>query len=142
MTTAERYVPKHAPHLVFGWLWTIWYADVWLAHIWLGESHGPRFALVTLLAFFPCEFVALRLNWRWTLSAVVTWIVKHLSKHDRPFTGWNWLVDLVAFPIALLLYRTVHAYVPGFDGYLLGGLTALALHWMLHQHWLRPDVHG
>lgn len=128
------------PALGFRLIWAFWYAGVLYAHVYVRAY--PTSALIWLLAFAWFEVLALSKDWHWTLSASVTWMVRRLSKHKRDFAGFNWLVDLVAFPIALLVARVSAELVTGWEGWALGIGLAVPLLAMLHQHWLRPDIHS
>jgi hypothetical protein len=126
------------PHPVFAALWGVWLALVMTA---LALPTHPLFGLLVLLAFLPIEGVAVVLDTgaRDTLSEITTWVFRHLSKHERPGRGWNALLLIMLLVIVYLLGRTVLHYSGSrFLGLGMGGLTAV---W-LHDHFLRPDLHG
>jgi len=129
-----------APHPMFAAIWAFWYAGVLYAHAYV--STYPVSALLWLLAFAWWETLALLVNWRWTLSWTVTWTVRRLSKHKRDFAGWNWLVDVAAFPIAFLVTRVCAELVGSWEGWALGAGLGVPLLALCHQHWLRPDIHA
>jgi len=126
------------PH---GWLsgaWAGWFASVLYA---LTQPDTPLLGLAVLLAFLPLEAVGIvrRTPFRDTLSEIVTWVVRTLSKHDRPFRGWNNLVWLIALPISYLFGRTVLHYSGSWPLAVGMGVPLLI---MLHDHWLDPARHG
>jgi hypothetical protein len=126
------------PHPIFSAAWGLWLALVLTA---LAMPTRPLFGLFVLLAFLPIEGLAVVLNTgaRDTLSEITTWVFRHLSKHTRPGRGWNALLLLVILAIAYLLGRTVAHYSGSwFLAIVMGGLTVV---W-LHDHFLRPDLHG
>ena len=135
---------RHAPHPAFAFAWVVVWLNVWVGIARVFLTDGWQWGLGSLAGFFVFEALALRVNWRWTLSAVVTWCVKSLSKHDRPFVGWNNLVWLVAFPFGLLIFLLCDVLVPGprvygiVAGLAMGGPLVAGL----HAHWLAPEIHG
>lgn len=133
-------VRPQSPHPIFMVAWGLWYAGVLYGHVVV--SPRPLWALCWLVGFFVFEVLALELKARCTLSELVTWCVRELSHHERPFEGWNWLVDIVALPISFLLFRVCYALIPTWEGALLGAGLFVPLAVLLHQHWLRPDVQG
>lgn len=126
------------PQGLFAGAWFAWYACVIYS---LARPDAPELGLAVLLAFVPLEGAGVlwKTRFRDTLSEIVTWCVKTLSKHDRPFRGWNNIVWLVAFPIAYLVGRTALHYSGSWP--LAVGL-AVPLLIMLHDHWLNPAENG
>jgi hypothetical protein len=126
------------PHGWFAGAWAGWLACVFYA---LARPDEPALGLTVLLAFLPLEGAGImwRTRFRDTLSEIVTWIVKTLSKHDRAFRGWNNLVWLIAFPVAWLFGRTVLHYSGSWP--LAVGMSVPLLV-MLHDHWLNPKSNG
>jgi hypothetical protein len=119
-------------------VWGLWYCLVLTA---LALPDRPLFGLLVLAAFLPIEAIGVVRDTgaRDTLSEIVTYVFRHLSKHERPGRGWNALLLLVILTIAYLLGRTVAHYSGSwFLAVAMGGLTVV---W-LHDHFLSPQVHG
>lgn len=126
------------PHGWFAGAWAGWFSCVCYA---LGRPDEPTLGLVVLLAFLPIEAAALA--WdngsRDTLSEVMTWLQRTLSRHQRAVRGWNALVLMVILAICYLLGRTVWYYTGAW--YVAIAMAGLAVIW-LHDHWISPEVHG
>lgn len=128
---------EREPHLVFSGLWLARY----LAMI-AGAAFDLHWLFVgAAFAFFPLEGAGVVLQsagLRDTLSELWTWVLRKLSKHERPFQGWNWLAVIFATFESSTLYYLLSPLLPDlFVGVMSAGLAA-----MLHAHWLRPDIHG
>lgn len=126
------------PDGIFAGIWLGWYSCVLYA---LARPDVPALGLVVLLAFLPVEVIAMmRTNGpRDTLSEIVTWCVRQVSKHDRPLKGWNALLLAVVLSIAWLLGRTVEHYAGSpLLAWPMAGLVAV---W-LDGHWRAPHRHG
>lgn len=134
----SEYVVKR-PHPVFAPIWLVWTGFVFYA---LTQPATPAWGLWVLLAFLPIEGVAVawKNGSRDTLSEITTWVFVHyLSKHKKPGRGWNALLLGYVLSVSWLLKRTVEYYADSrVLALVLGALTAI---W-LHDHWLRPDLHG
>jgi hypothetical protein len=129
------------PHPIFAATWIFWYVVLGYYFFTMTTPEQALAALAVLAYFFVLEILALKVNWRWTLSATMTWTVRKLSHHTRPFEGWNWLLVPAAVIPSIVMLRI---------GWVLGGWWGVAFAWFLatpsavlcHQHWLRPDVQG
>lgn len=124
------------PHPLFAAFWLARYFGLLAA---LASGNG-WWVLVASASFLPVEAygIAKDTGLRDTFSEIVTWVVRHLSKHERPFRGWNLLVPIIALPDCYaILWMGSEAEHP-----LLGaGLAGMAFA-LLNAHWLRPDVNG
>ena len=126
------------PHPVFSFIWLGRYLGMFAAImfgsiVWLG---------IFAVLFLPVEgyAVAKDTGQRDTLSEVWTWVIRHLSKVDRPFTGWNWLAAIFATLEAGTVWTlaTHHGLLP--DPVI--AVMCIGVASMLHAHWLNPDVVG
>lgn len=129
---------------MFALIWAFWWLGLVYLHVELSRpplADQPGLALLWLVGFLYFEILALTYHWQNTLSAVVTWSVRRLSKHKRAFTGWNVIVDIAVAPVALLVLRVFVMLMPGWPGWTLGLSLAVAIAKGLHDHWLRPDLH-
>lgn len=128
------------PHSLFATVWALWIVAVFVA---LGNPERPLLGMVVLLAFFAVEIPAtvLRMpgNARDTLSEVMTWVQRHMSKHRRFARGWNAVLLAIIVAIAWLLMRTVAHYS---DSVMLGWLLGTLLAVFLWDHFMSPDQHG
>lgn len=127
------------PHPLFAALWVARFLALLVALVVPGV---PVWVLPAVaFSFFPIEAVGLFLDTgkRDQYSELMTWTVRRLSKHTRPFRGWNLLVDMVALVEGAGVYVLVaRAGLP----VALGGALVGFLLVFLHDHWLRPDIHG
>lgn len=130
-----------APHPFFSAMWAFWYFVLVRQFFATTTPQEAVAAIVVLLWFFVPEVIALRLTWRWTLSATATWVVRKMSKHKRPFAGWNWLLVPAAVIPSMLMLRIGWVLGSGW-GVALAAFLAVPSAVLCHQHWLRPDVHG
>ena len=128
------------PHPIALIVWLFWWIGA-LYYLAVVQTQ-PWGALGWIVGFFPFEAVLYFVSFRNTLSGVVTWTVRRLSKHTNVGRGWNNLVTVVVLPIALLVEETSRALVAGPAGVALGVGLALALFIALHDHWLNPERHG
>jgi hypothetical protein len=128
------------PHPIALIVWSFWWLGV-LYYLAVVQTQ-PLAALAWVGGFFPFEAVLYFVSPRNTLSGVVTWTVRLLSKHTRVGRGWNNLVTVIVLPIALLVEEISRALVVGPAGVALGVGLALALFIGLHDHWLNPEDHG
>ena len=126
------------PDMLFAVIWMARYA-VMLALLLIGDMVALA---VVLAVFVPVEAVAVvrKSGQRDTLSELWTWVLRTLSKHERAFTGWNWLAVIFAALEAGVLNLVLNHFVPEFGSY--ADVMCVALAAMLHAHWLRPDIHG
>lgn len=126
------------PHGWFAGMWTAWYACVLYS---LARPDAPGVGLAVLLAFLAIEGVAVARDTgsRDTLSEIMTWLQRHLSKHRQVARGWNALILMIVLTICYLLGRTVWHYSGSWP--LAVGLGGLAVVW-LHDHWMSPEEHG
>ena len=126
------------PHGYFAGAWLGWLACVTYA---LFRPDEPALGLVVLLAFLPIEAIAI---WRGegprrTLSEMMTWLQRRLSKHTHVARGWNAMILMVILCICYLLGRTVWHYSGSWPlAVALGGLGAV---W-LQDHWVEVHKHG
>jgi hypothetical protein len=67
-------------------------------------------------------------------------VLRYLSKHERAFSGWNWLAVIFAALEAGTLSVVLGHFAPELGSY--ADVMCVALAAMLHAHWLRPDIHG
>lgn len=132
---------RPGPHPVFSVTWLFWYVVLGYYFFAMDTTQEALAALAVFAYFFVPELAALKLNWRWTLSGTLTWVVRKLSKHTRPLVGWN-LILVPAAAIPALVILKASWYLGGWWGVVLGGLIAGPFAVSQHQHWLRPDVHG
>lgn len=133
MSTIER-----SPDGLLTGVWAGWYVGVLYA---LARPDEPLIGLVVLLAFLPVEVYALLKHdgSRDTLSELMTWLVRQVARHDRPFKGWNALLLAIVLTIAWLLGRTVEHYAgSALLAWPMAGLVAV---W-LDGHWRAPQRHG
>lgn len=130
-----------APHPMFAASWVFWYAMLGYQFFVMDTQPEAVGGIVVLAYFFVIESIALKVNWRWTLSAVMTWVVRYLSKHTRAFTGWNWLLVPAAVIPSMLMLR-VGWVLGAWWGVAFAAFLAVPSAMLCHQHWLRPDVHG
>ena len=130
-----------APHPFFSATWLFWYFVVVRQFFATTTPQEAVAGIVVLLWFFVPELIALRVNWRWTLSATMTWLVRRLSKHTRPLEGWNWLLVPAAVIPSMLMLR-IGWVLSGEWGLALAIFFAVPSAVLCHQHWLRPDVQG
>lgn len=133
---------KKPPHPIFSFVWVFWWVGVLYYNV-LVDAH-PFAALLWLVGFFNFEVLALKLTADWTLSRVVTWCIKTLSHHDKPFHGWNNLAPLIAFPIAALIVRVSDVLIGGpvWWGWFVGAGLAIPVFVGLEMHWRAPARHG
>lgn len=137
---------------MFSVVWGFWWAGVlyWIAviaqglyvHAMAGAPLPTQAALAGLgwfAGFFVFEVIADVIEWRWTLSAVVTWTKDKMTHdHTRAFNGWAWIPDIVALPIALLILLVAVVLAPGWPGWALGCGLAVPILLGLHKHWMDP----
>ena len=131
---------QRSPSLLFAGLWAGWLVAVYVA---LAHPERTTLGLVVLLAFFaievPATIIVMPGNARDTLSEIMTWVVRHMSKHRQP-RGWNLaLLAAVLLPVSWLLKRQI-AYHS--ESEVLADLMALAVCVWLWDHFVNPDVHG
>lgn len=126
------------PHVVFSVIWFLRYAAMMT---FLIREDAPLL-LFSAAMFFPIEAVGVFWDTgkRDTLSEIWTWVLRNLSKHKTPASGWNWLAVIFAVFEAGSLNYIFDFYVPAFD--VFGDVMCMGLAAMLHAHWLRPDIHG
>ena len=128
------------PHPIFTALWIVWYIGTfvaWATNDWV--------ALGVFAAFFPVEILGRMItpNTRGTLSEIMTWAHRQVSKHTRWDAGWGAAVYALIMDVTLLLARTAWS-LGGEDvwaGALAVALCGFSTKW-LGDHWLRPDIHG
>tara|TARA_S200002703_G_scaffold61740_1_gene53646 strand:- start:637 stop:1029 length:393 start_codon:yes stop_codon:yes gene_type:complete len=127
-----------APDMIFAIVWMVRYAVMLIV-----LATGDMVTLAVVLgAFVPIEAVAVirKSGQRDTLSELWTWVLRKLSKHERAFSGWNWLAVIFAALEAGVLSLLLDYFAPGMGSY--ADVMCVALAAMLHAHWLRPDLHG
>lgn len=129
------------PNPFFIGLWSIWWLATWVAIPTSLEN--PLVGLSLLSAFGIYETLALLSgNWRNTLSACVTAAVRKLSKHEKPFRGWNNIIPLILLPIIATIYTMMIGFMGPWMGGLVATVAAIPLSIGLHDHWLSPATHG
>ena len=124
------------PHPVFVAVWAVLVLAMLVATV-----VGGIFATYVLAGIAIAEGVAVpwRTKFRTTLSELTTWYNRKLSKHTRPFIGWNTLVAMQALALGRLVY-IVGVYWGGPSDYML--VFAALFGWGQHAHWLNPGVNG
>jgi hypothetical protein len=135
---------QRQPHRVYAALWALRYLAMVFAIATGNIATGNRLVFtISAASFFPLEGVAVwqkSNGMRDTLSEIWTWVLRKLSKHDRPFTGWNWIAAIFASFEGSALY-VIMDWVAWFPTLGAAGMS-IALAAMLHAHWLKPQVHG
>lgn len=126
------------PHGWFSGAWSGWFACVLYA---IARPDEPLIGAVVLVAFLPIEALAVILDTgaRDTLSEIMTWLQRRLSRHRVALRGWNALIVTIIVLIAWLLGRTVWYYSGAWPlAVVVGGLTVI---W-LADHFISPHIHG
>lgn len=128
---------ERQPDIKFGVVWVIRYLVMFTLHIWF----NPVWLFVALLSYAPIAIVGalIKNNKHDQLSDLWTWVARDISKHNRAFEGWNWLLAMFAGLEAGTLYRllTHQGYVSWWVV-----VICLALGLALHAHWLTQNIHG
>ena len=130
-----------APHWAFWTTWIFWYVVLGYYFFTMTTPAQALAALGVLVYFFVPELIAIKVNWRWTLSATMTWTVRRLSHHERPFTGWNWLLVPAAVIPSLVMLK-IGWVGGGWWGVAFAAFLAVPSAVLCHSHWLHPDIHG
>lgn len=130
---------KGKPHPVFAAIWAARFLLLLYAHLRLDQ---PWFGFWVAFSFFPVEGAGLLLKTtgRDQLSEIITWVLRRLSKHEIPFRGWNNLALIIALVEGTMVYKLLTGL--GDWPPLLAGVLMISLVIMLHDHWLKPQVHG
>lgn len=129
------------PHPMFSATWLLWYAVLGHAFFTMDDTAGALAAIAVLAYFFVPELIALKVDWRWTLSATMTWTVRRLSKHQVPFRGWNWILIPAATIPSLVMLR-IGWVLGSWWGVAFAAFCAVPSAVLCHQHWLNPQIEG
>lgn len=132
---------RPAPHPAFWITWVFWYVVISYSFFAIHDTLSALASLSALVYFFVPELIAKKIQWRWTLSATMTWVVQKMSHHQIPFRGWNLLLVPAASIPSIVMLR-IGWQLGGWWGISFASLLAFPSAIMCHEHWLRPDLNG